>query len=82
MPLLEWEARRELCQTSEKISATNFALSDSRKQGFWNVIDSPVLLEQTRLSDSRTLSQQLVTCLSLVTDTEDLFICLSIYLYT
>ena len=42
------------------------------------MIDSPVLLEQTSLSDSRTLLQQLVTCLSLVTDTEDLFICLSV----
>ena len=45
----------------------------SWKPGFWEVIDSIVLVTYANLAVSRTLLQQLLACLNLTLDSEDLF---------
>ena len=45
----------------------------SRERGFWEVMDSFVLLAYASLAASRTLLQQLLACLNFPLDSEDLF---------
>ena len=45
---------------------------NSREPSFWEVMDSFVLLAYASLAASRTLLQQLLACLNLTLDSEDL----------
>ena len=47
----------------------------SQEPSFWEVMDSFVLLAYASLAASRTLLQQLLACLNLTLDSEDLFCC-------
>ena len=44
-----------------------------REQSFWEMMDSFVLLAYASLAASRTLFQQLLACLKITLDSEDLF---------
>ena len=46
---------------------------NSQEPGFWEVMDSFVLLAYASLAASRTLLQQLLACLNFTLDSEDLF---------
>ena len=45
----------------------------SREPGFWEVLDSFVLVAYASLAASRTLLQRLLACLNFTLDSEDLF---------
>ena len=45
----------------------------SREPGFWEVMDSFVLVAYASLAASRSILQQLVACLNFTLDSEDLF---------
>ena len=47
----------------------------SREPSFWEVTDSFVLVAYTGLAPSKTLFQQLLACLNITLDSEDLFCC-------